>query len=98
MYFKPFVKKCEELAFQFAIKNKLPVPESWETNRKAEKQRWKSLKDKHNLPIRKPKLTSTGHATAFNQHKVKEYFNNLGTAIARYQFTSDRIFNLMKLE
>ena len=54
----------------------------------------KKFKDKHSLPIRKPEPAFTCRATAFCKHNVKEYFNNLGTDIAKYQFVSDRISNL----
>ena len=94
MYFGLSVEKCKELAYQYAIVNKVSVPQSWHSNTKAGKQWWKSFKDRHNLSIRKPEPTSTGRASAFNNHNVKEYFNNLGTVLEKYHFTPDRIFNL----
>ena len=57
MYFDLLVEKCKELAFRFAIENKMPVPESWERDRKAGKQWWKSLKNRHHLSIKKPEAT-----------------------------------------
>ena len=49
MYFDLSPEKCKELAFEFAMKNKLPIPQSWKDNRKAGIQWWISFKQRHNL-------------------------------------------------
>ena len=49
MYFAFSPEKCKELAFEFAMRNKLPIPQSWKDNRKAGIQWWISFKQRHNL-------------------------------------------------
>jgi len=52
------------------------------------------LQEQTQLSIRSPEVTSTGRATAFNKHTVKEYFENLANVLAKHQFTPDRIYNV----
>ena len=94
MYYGLSPEKCKELAFEFAMRNKLSIPQSWKDNRKSGIQWWISFKQWHNLSIRKLESTSIGRATAFNQHTVSEYFKNLGTVLDKNKLTVDHIFNI----
>ena len=94
MYFGLSPEKCKELAFEFAMRNKLPIPQSWKDNIKAGIQWWISFKQRHYLSIKKPESALLGRATAFNQHTVSEYFTNLETALDKNKFTVGCIFNI----
>ena len=52
MYFGLSPEKCKELAFDFAMRNKLPIPQSWKDNRKAGIQWWISFKQRHTVTHR----------------------------------------------
>ena len=45
MYFGLSPEKCKELAFEFAMRNNQPIPQSWKDNRKAGIQWWISFND-----------------------------------------------------
>lgn len=47
-----------------------------------------------NLSQRKPKNTSAARSFGFNRTAVNEFFENYRAVLTKYQFTSDRIYNL----
>ena len=65
------IEKCKQVAYEFATRNKLKVPSSWDEKKKAGKSWWLGLKSRHNLSVRSPKLSSLGRASAFNKFTVK---------------------------
>ena len=90
--------KNAELAFEYAVKNNVVVPESWIRCKKAGKPWWLGFKKRQNLSIRAPEATSIGRASGFNEAVVKEYFNNLANVLDKHHFTADRIFNIDKAD
>ena len=94
MYFGLSLEKCKELAFEYAVKNNVVVPESWIRCKKAGTQWWLGFKKRQNLSICAPEATSIGQAFGFNEPVVKEYFNNLANVLDKHHFTADRIFNM----
>ena len=51
MFFVLSLEKCKEVAYEFATKNKLKVPSSWEENKKAGKSWWLGIKSRHRLSV-----------------------------------------------
>ena len=88
------LEKCKELAYEFTVKNKIKVPESWLASKKAGKGWWLGFKKRQNLALRTPEATSIGRASAFNQHNVTMYFSNLSIALDKYKFEGRQIFNV----
>ena len=86
--------KCKELAYEFAIRNNIKVPNSWQNDKKAGRGWWLGFKSRQNLSIRTPEATSLGRASAFNKHNVGVYFNNLAMVFDKYKFEARQIFNL----
>ena len=87
------IEKCKQVAYEFATRNKLKVPSSWDEQKKAGKSWWLGFTSRHNLSVRSPEPTSLGRASAFNKFTVKEFFNNLAKALNEYKFTAQQIFN-----
>ena len=88
------IEKCKQVAYEFATRNKLKVPSSWDEKKKAGKSWWLGFTPRHNLSVRSPEPTSLGRASAFNKFTVKEFFNNLAKALNEYKFTAQQIFNV----
>lgn len=72
------MKQVRGLAYDFAMKLNLPVPESWERCKMAGVD-WASnyLKRFPELSVRKPRATSLARATAFNRVNVAAFFDKL---------------------
>ena len=66
MFFGLSLAKCRELAYEFAKKNNIKIPQSWHENGKAGMAWWAGFKRRQSLAIRSPEATSLGRATAFN--------------------------------
>ena len=74
MYFGLLPEKCKELAFESAMRNKLPIPQSWKDNRKAGIQWWINFKQRHNLstlPI--PKAAPRKRSLTRSRGKTRTY-------------------------
>ena len=87
-------EKVLQLAYTFAIANSIRVQSSWTVNKKAGQDFWLSSKETNGLAIRSPEATSLARASAFNQHRVGEFYENLSTVMDRYKFSPNDIYNL----
>ena len=94
MFYGLTIEKCKQVAYEFATRNKLKVPSSWDEKKKAGKSWWLGFKSRHNLSVRSPEPTSLGRASAFNKFTVKEFFDNLAKVLNEYKFTAQQIFNV----
>uniref|UniRef100_UPI00358F7108 uncharacterized protein isoform X4 n=1 Tax=Myxine glutinosa TaxID=7769 RepID=UPI00358F7108 len=75
------LNRCCTLAYEFAKRNNVDVPASWDREKKAGQDWWSGFKKRQNLAIRQPEATSFGRATAFNRPVVDKFFNNLAQAM-----------------
>ena len=50
------ISKCTILAYNYAVANHVPVPESWKVNDKAATDWWRGLKVETNFPYKNLKL------------------------------------------
>ena len=78
MFYELSTNKCRRLAFEFAIKNNITIPDNWEKNKIAGIDWFLSFKFKYGLFVRKPEATSLARATACNCHTVGKFFDQLG--------------------
>ena len=85
--------RCCKLAYEFASRNRLVIPESWTTNKKAGRDWWIGFKLRHNLAIRSPEATSFARATAFNVPVVNQFYDNLSLVMDQYSFKPEDIYN-----
>ena len=88
--------KCTRtLAYDYAVKNKIAYPQSWDVKCMAGKD-WMTgfLKRQTNVSIRSPEATSIGRATSFNKTNVGKLFDNLTNVMNRYKFPPQSIYNV----
>uniref|UniRef100_A0A8C4NLW3 Nuclear receptor domain-containing protein n=1 Tax=Eptatretus burgeri TaxID=7764 RepID=A0A8C4NLW3_EPTBU len=75
------------LAFQYAKKNKIIIPDGWEKNKRAGDDWFCGFMSRHPiLFIRKPEATSLSRAASFNQKNVGDFFDNIERVMLRYTF------------
>ncbi|XP_046685938.1 uncharacterized protein LOC124371633 [Homalodisca vitripennis] len=88
-------KEMRNIAFEFAIANKVPVPENWVANRQASND-WftKFMQRNENVSIRVPEATSLSRSTSFNKHNVDLFFQNLELVLNQNKFTANDIWNI----
>ncbi|XP_050300113.1 uncharacterized protein LOC126738716 [Anthonomus grandis grandis] len=95
MFYGLTPKKTRQLAFQFASRNKLLIPDSWATQAMAGEEWFAGfLRRNPELSIRKPEATSLARMTAFNKTVVGEFFGKLKTVYSRHNYEASQIFNL----
>lgn len=94
MFFGLSKEKCLELAYEFAKKNDIQVPKSWNDSQMAGRAWWLGFKRRQNLSIRSPEATSLGRATAFNRNTVMEFYDNLASVMDDHHFKPEDIYNL----
>ena len=94
MFYGLTLENCKQVAYEFATRNKLKVPSSWDEKKKAGKSWWLGFKSRHNLYVRSPEPTSLGRASAFNQFIVKGFFDNLAKVLNECKFTAQQIFSV----
>lgn len=83
------------LAYEFASKNNVKMPVSWEAPRCAGPDWLTGFMKRHErLSIRTPEATSLARMSSFNRTNVNEFMNKLENDKERYFFTPDKIFNL----
>ena len=87
-------EKVKELAYEFAMVNKINILDSWKTNKKAGKDWLLPFMAEYKLSVRQPEATSLGRATAFNAHNVSLFYSNFSDVMSRHQFPPNRIFNI----
>ena len=94
MFYGLSTNKCRQITFEYAIQINITVSDNWKKKRKAGIDWFLSFKFKYGLSVRKPKATSLARATAFNQHTVAKFFDQLGDLYDRYKFEMYDIYNL----
>ena len=80
-YYGISVVKCRCLAYEFATKNNVNMPDNWARDGQAGVEWMMSFKRRHGLVIRQPEATSLACATAFNRYVVDQFYDNLATVI-----------------
>ncbi|XP_076128435.1 uncharacterized protein LOC143109550 [Alosa pseudoharengus] len=78
--------KSRQLAFEYAERNNIPVPDNWTKTQCAGEDWFRSFLARRHLSIRTPEATSLGRATAFNKTTVREFFDNLAVVMDRHAF------------
>lgn len=95
IYFGLCPKEIRKLVFQFAIANKITVPEPWKRDQMAGPEWFTSfLKRNNDLSLRTPEPTSFARATNFNQANVNSFFTNLEKVMKKYNFDPSSIWNM----
>ena len=84
---------CCKLAYEFAIKNELQVPDSWKKNKQAGRDWWGGFKKRQNLSIRSPEATSFARAVAFNPATLNRFYDNLSQVMNTFKFLPADIYN-----
>ena len=87
------VQKCCSLAYEFALHNKLNIPDSWAKNGKAGTDWWLAFRSRQHLAVRSPEPTSFARASAFNRPVVNQFYDNLATVMDANQFQPEDIYN-----
>lgn len=83
------------LAFQYAQRNNLKYPESWNKNKKAGEDWLRSFLSRHtNLALRTPESTSVARAKGFNRHEVSHFYENLESAIENNKNEASKLYNM----
>ena len=85
----------KRLAYEYAIANKVSVPESWARNEAAGRD-WLTgfLERQGDLSLRTPEATSLARMTSFNRTNLGIFQTKLETVLQRYQFSESCIYNL----
>ncbi|KAB0805337.1 hypothetical protein PPYR_02307 [Photinus pyralis] len=88
--------QIQKLAYEFAIA--LPhcnFPQEWREAKQAKEGWLRGFMARHkSLALRKPESTSLSRSTAFNKHKVDQFFENLKKVLDKYKFPPEKIYNL----
>jgi len=87
--------QTKELAYWFAIGNKVSVSQNWIDNKKASED-WIGafLKRNPSLSIRRPEATSQSRASGFNKVVVDKFFDNLLEVKSKRNIPESRIWNV----
>lgn len=89
----PKATRC--LAYEYAQKNSLRIPKTWQESKMAGKDWFCAFIKRHpTLSIRKPEATSLARMTSFNPTNVKIFHDKLEEVISRHGFGPSQIFNL----
>lgn len=85
---------ARRMAYEFAVANKKDIPDAWVRDNTAGEE-WLTgfLKRHQELSIRTPEATSLARSTAFNQHNVSKFYDNLHSVYERFEFGPENIYN-----
>jgi len=90
------VEDLRRLAFQYAEKNNVKYPTSWDTEKIAG-EKWYRLfrkRFKGQLTLRKPEATSLGRMACFNKANVGKFFDLLTEVYERQPWSPYKIWNV----
>lgn len=88
-------RETRTLAYNFALKNSILMPESWSENEMAGSEWIKNFRHRNSqLKLRTPEATSLSRATSFNKYNVSQFFQNLTNVLEKNKFTATDIYNL----
>lgn len=95
MFYGLTPKATRRLAYEYAIKNKITVPQKWLENELAGPD-WLSgfLHRNTELSIRTPESTSLARMSSFNRNTVNLFYDKLQEVMNRYALNPGQIFNL----
>ncbi|CAH1974303.1 unnamed protein product [Acanthoscelides obtectus] len=83
------------LAFEYAHRNNLRYPESWNKNKKAGEEWLQRFLSRHtNLTLRTPESTSVARLKGFNRREVSHFYENLESAIEKNNIEASRLYNM----
>ncbi|KAG5867741.1 hypothetical protein JTB14_010151 [Gonioctena quinquepunctata] len=91
MHYGLTLLQIRSLAYEYAKQLNCKYPSSWDKNNRLDV---KFSNRNKNLSLRKPENTSAARSFGFNRTAVNEFFENYRAVLTKYQFTSDRIYNL----
>lgn len=95
IYFGLSPKKVRTLAYEYANKLSLSIPESWVDKQIAGADWFASFMKRHpRLSLRTPRATSLARASAFNKTNVDLIFTNLKIFIDRLKPSACDIWNV----
>ncbi|XP_047142159.1 uncharacterized protein LOC101240490 [Hydra vulgaris] len=94
MHYGLIVRETKQLAYQYAIKNDIKIPENWKKSETAETEWFYLFLNCTKLSIRMPEATSLSRKTSFNRTNVDTFFKNLDSVQKRYKFSDDCIYNI----
>ena len=94
MHYGLIVSESRKLAFQFAVANKISVPESWNSNEIAGYEWFRAFVNRHKLSIRTPEPTNSARSTSFNRANVTCFFDNLEAVMKKFKFSAANIYNV----
>ena len=94
MHYGLDVRETKQLAYQYAIKNDIKIPENWKKSKTAGTEWFYLFLNRTKLSIRTPEATSLSRTTSFNRTNVDTFFKNLDSVQKRYNFSADCIYNI----
>ena len=88
-------RETRQLAYKFAVANKLRVPPSWDRKSEAGIDWFLGfMKRQSYLSTRKPQATSLARASAFNKVTVNRFFDLLGQVYDKHKFEPKDVWNM----
>ena len=95
LYYGLSTNEVKSLAFEYAAKLGLKIPNLWVATQKAGSD-WLSgfIKRHPSLTLRTPESTSLSRATSFNRHNVNAVYDKYESVLQRNGFTPDKIWNV----
>lgn len=87
--------QTRELAYQFAVANKIIIPPEWNKNNKAGIHWLHGFLGRHKeLSLRQPESTSLSRTSSFNKTNTTTFFLNLEKLFKKHNFAPNMIWNL----
>lgn len=87
--------QTRNLAYQFAVANKVDTPAEWNKNNKAGIHWLHGFMNRHKeLSLRQPESTSLSRASSFNKTNTTTFFSNLEKLYQKHNFAPNMIWNL----
>ncbi|XP_030750899.1 uncharacterized protein LOC115878503 [Sitophilus oryzae] len=87
--------QTRELAYQFAVANKIVTPPEWNKNNKAGIHWLHGFMNRHKeLSLRQPESTSLSRTSSFNKTNTTTFFLNLEKLYKKHNFAPNMIWNL----
>ena len=85
-----------KMVYQYAVAcKKQNIPNVWEETQSATRDWYYAFMDRHpQLVLKEPEGMSISRIVAFNKVNVDKFFDMFTSAMEKYQFTPDRIYNL----
>ena len=86
--------ETRQLAFSFAIANKVSVPINWEQKKEASRDWFTAFVGRNQaISIRSPEATSQSRASGFNAPVVAKFFENLNEVLTKNNLPPHKIWN-----